>query len=657
MNGQNHDKDSTSQHDVEGVDSTATTLLGSPASAVVGTATTSIDYAAGEYTRHRQDDKKEHDLEYDTSEDEDGFTGEGEHLLAGDITATIDTNITHSANVDDLDPQPPSQPKADSKSNPVSWSSLPQKRQLAILTLSRLSEPLASTSLQSYIFYQLKTFHAPGASPPTDATVATQAGILAAAFTGAQMCTAVLWGRAADSERMGRKKVILVGLLGTSIGVLGFGFSSSFAQAVVWRAIGGALNGNIGVMRTMISEIVREKRFQSRAFLLLPMTFNVGVIIGPLLGGLLADPVGSYPWLFGKEYGGWLRMWPYALPSVVCAAFLSFSALGVILGLEETLEGLQGKPDYGLRFSSWVARTFGWSKRRSQEYQSLAAHEHAVQDFEMSAPHHSRQPSAIKKQKLPLSRIWTPNVVLTLLAHGCLAAHVGCFNNLWFVFLSTPRYTARSKNNDGDSTTIHLPKGYTPHAPFTFTGGLALPPPSIGTALAILGVIGISMQLLLYPRVSWRLGTVRSYRYSLLLFPISYTLAPYLAVIPSSSPAPHPASGGWIWTAITFLLLIQVTARTFSLPATAILVNNSCPHPSVLGTVHGIAQTVSSAARTVGPVLVGWGYGRGLEKGVVGAAWWGLAIWAVLGVVVGRWVREGSGHEIFLEGEVEEGKG
>jgi hypothetical protein len=37
-------------------------------------------------------------------------------------------------------------------------------------------------------------------------------------------------------------------------------------------------------MRTMISEIIKEKKFQSRAFLLLPMTFNVGVIVGPILG-------------------------------------------------------------------------------------------------------------------------------------------------------------------------------------------------------------------------------------------------------------------------------------------------------------------------------------------------------------------------------------
>ncbi len=46
----------------------------------------------------------------------------------------------------------------------------------------------------------------------------------------------------------------------TALSVLGFGFSKTYYQAMFFRTIGGALNGNIGVMRTMISEIVREKK-------------------------------------------------------------------------------------------------------------------------------------------------------------------------------------------------------------------------------------------------------------------------------------------------------------------------------------------------------------------------------------------------------------
>lgn len=75
--------------------------------------------------------------------------------------------------------------------------------------------------------------------------------MLQAGFTGAQFCTAIMWGRLADSERMGRKKVILVGLLGTAVGAVGFGFSGSFKIALCWRVVGGMLNGNIGVMRTV----------------------------------------------------------------------------------------------------------------------------------------------------------------------------------------------------------------------------------------------------------------------------------------------------------------------------------------------------------------------------------------------------------------------
>lgn len=78
------------------------------------------------------------------------------------------------------------------------------------------------------------------------------------AFAAAQLCTAMLWGR--FSDRGGRKRILLVGLSGTMLSCLGFGFSTCFWQALVFRMLGGALNGNVGVMRTMISEIVREKK-------------------------------------------------------------------------------------------------------------------------------------------------------------------------------------------------------------------------------------------------------------------------------------------------------------------------------------------------------------------------------------------------------------
>lgn len=116
---------------------------------------------------------------------------------------------------------------------PVTWRSLPHRRQLIILTLSRLSEPLVQTSLQvntfnsrlfesdeerrltqvqAYMFYQLKSFN----DKLPDSTIAAQAGLMASSFTGAQFLTAMMWGRISDSDRGGRKTVVLIGLFGTS---------------------------------------------------------------------------------------------------------------------------------------------------------------------------------------------------------------------------------------------------------------------------------------------------------------------------------------------------------------------------------------------------------------------------------------------------------
>lgn len=103
------------------------------------------------------------------------------------------------------------------------------------------------SSIRSYMYYQLKSFDA----SQSDAMISTKAGYMASAFMFAQFLTAIAWGKAADSEYFGRKKVLLIGLLGTGISSVGFGFSHSFWMAIGFRIAGGLLNGNVGVMRTV----------------------------------------------------------------------------------------------------------------------------------------------------------------------------------------------------------------------------------------------------------------------------------------------------------------------------------------------------------------------------------------------------------------------
>ncbi|KAH9885159.1 MFS general substrate transporter [Xylariomycetidae sp. FL2044] len=557
--------------------------------------------------------------------------------------ATIATRSTTSTS-SRASPQPS---KTESK-QVVGWRDLPRKEQLVVITLARLAEPLVQTSLQAYMFYQLRWFDP---SLP-DSVISSQAGILQASFTAAQFFTAMIWGRVADSSWAGRKTVILIGLFGTLISCLGFGFSTTFYQALFWRSLGGATNGNVGVLRTMISEIVREKKYQSRAFLLLPMTFNIGTIIGPVLGGVLSDPAGSYPDSFGNV--GFFLKFPYATPNIVSALILMIAFLLCWLLLEETHDSLRDKRDMGILVGRKIIRVF--RKRRNKvAYTPLHTRESSVSTIVEMSPLTPRQshdsPRLSSKRKhttyrrytttLPFRRIFTPNVTLTLIAHFCFAFHIGTFTSLWFVFLSTPAYNPSKPE---------LP-GFHPEPPFRFTGGLGLPPQSVGLAMALLGFIGISLQLFLYPRLSTRFGTLLSWRVSLFAFPVAYTLCPFLSIVPSTTAPPSQKTGAAIWLAIAGVLFVQVTGRTFAMPAQTILVNNCTPHPSVLGTVHGLGQSVSSLARTVGPILCGWLYGLGLSHGLVGGVFWGLAGVAMCNILVSYWVFEGDGHEIWLEGD------
>ncbi|PWY94717.1 MFS general substrate transporter [Aspergillus sclerotioniger CBS 115572] len=537
---------------------------------------------------------------------------------------------------------------------PVTWMSLPRKGQLALLGLCRVFDFLQIASLQAYMFYQLKSFD----ENLSDADVSTQAGILQGAFTAAQFATAIPWGRVADAEWGGRKFVLLVGLLGTSLSCLGVAFSTSFAQAVFWRSFGGAINGTVGIIRTMIAENVKEKKYHSRAFLILPIGFNIAALFGPVMGGMLADPVKAYPRLFGPDssFGGadgvqWLVRYPYALPMLANTIFLSFAAACVAIGLEETLEACKGKPGLGVFSMRILARGI----RAVVPSSSPLYHRLPFADYDEEGPLLNRRDiaesyemeekatkSTRQSRTLPFRRIWTKNVLCTLLAQAFFDFQMGAFNNLWLLFLSTPRYDA----NDPASPIQRLP--------FIFTGGLGMLPQSVGFATAILGVIGMLLQFTIYPSINGRLGTAKSYQYFLTLFPLAYAFAPYIALAPSSAPPPGQANGGWVWFSIIVVLFLQVTARTFTLPTSIILLNNCSPHPSVLGTIHGIGQSVSSAFRTIGPIFSGSWYGYGLEMGMVGFAWWLIALVSVFGCVAAIFVYEGSGHEVFLPGEEEE---
>ncbi|QVM08207.1 hypothetical protein D8B26_002900 [Coccidioides posadasii str. Silveira] len=182
--------------------------------------------------------------------------------------------------------------------------------------------------------------------------IALYAGAVTSAFTFAEFCAGVFWGRMSDT--LGRKPVLLMGLVGTAISMLLFGLASSLPVALLARALGGLLNGNIGVLQTTVAELVTEKEHQARAYSIMPFVWCLGSIIGPALGGALAQPCQNYPALFSGN--SIFAQYPFLLPNLVCVVILVVGITIGILFLEETHGEKKHQRDRGLEAGEWLMR-------------------------------------------------------------------------------------------------------------------------------------------------------------------------------------------------------------------------------------------------------------------------------------------------------------
>ncbi|KAK3079078.1 hypothetical protein LTS18_005794 [Coniosporium uncinatum] len=84
----------------------------------------------------------------------------------------------------------------------------------------------------------------------------------------------------------------------------------------------------------MITENSTPKT-QARAFSLFAFAGNLGIFIGPLVGGGLSKPADQIPGLFGRST--FLKQYPYALPTFVTGAFGVTAALVAFFFINETL--------------------------------------------------------------------------------------------------------------------------------------------------------------------------------------------------------------------------------------------------------------------------------------------------------------------------------
>src|ERR1700761_9470432 len=110
------------------------------------------------------------------------------------------------------------------------------------VAICRICEPIAFMSIFPYIYYMIESFHI----TDNDKRIALYAGMVTSAFALAEAMSSSIWGRLSD--KFGRKLIPLSGLAGTGLSMLVFGFARNLQTALIARALGGLLNGNIGVL-------------------------------------------------------------------------------------------------------------------------------------------------------------------------------------------------------------------------------------------------------------------------------------------------------------------------------------------------------------------------------------------------------------------------
>lgn len=504
---------------------------------------------------------------------------------------------------------------------PSFWT-LPNKDQIVYLVIVRITEPLAYSSISPYIYYMVRDF---GYDSPSE--IAVLVTLIMTSFPLGQALTAVGWGRFSDSR--GRKPALLLGLLGTALSITLFGTARNVYMAMLGRFLCGALNGNIGVLRTMIAELVGDKReYQTRAFAILPITFNIGTIVGPMIGGLLSDPAENFPALFG--WSNLLRRYPYLLPNLFPLPLMAIAFVSTLFFVQETGTNpgvwLPKSRDPGLQLGLKVKH---WLRSRSNQYESIPTDENPVRglspveliddddfpdncaaaapEIEVVPSHDSIDESSSPRSntKPSIRSVLTRPVKVTLAAYIVLMLHNPTFMQLFPVFLSTPRLGPDAHKNL-----------------IFFNGGLSMKTSEIGMIISVMGLAGVVLQLMIYPRLASRWGVARLHRIAILTYVPAYFCLPFLSFL--------PVSPEWLsFISATVIAAIYLMGRTFSIPPMAVLITNASPSKQVLGTVHGLTHSVTSIARTAGPFILGTIYSLGVKYNMIGLAWWVMTLIAV----------------------------
>lgn len=112
-----------------------------------------------------------------------------------------------------------------------------------------------------------------------------EVGLLFASFSVAQMIFSPILGRLSD--RIGRKPVIVISLVGSAVGSFITGAAGALWVLFLGRFIDGASGASVAVAQGAITDIAPPEQ-RARLLGMLGAAFGLGFVLGPALGGLAA---------------------------------------------------------------------------------------------------------------------------------------------------------------------------------------------------------------------------------------------------------------------------------------------------------------------------------------------------------------------------------
>ncbi|KAK4834611.1 hypothetical protein QYF36_025572 [Acer negundo] len=405
-----------------------------------------------------------------------------------------------------------------------------------------LASALPISSLFPFLYFMIRDFNI----AKREEDIGFYAGFVGSAFMFGRALTSVLWGVIAD--RYGRKPVIMFGIGAVVIFNTLFGLSTNFWMAISTRFLLGSLCGILGPMRAYASEVCR-KEYQALAMSIISTSWGVGLVIGPALGGFLAQPAEKYPNIFSKD--SLFGRFPYFLPCLIISVF----TLGVFFfcsSLPETIHIHDGFEEHDESYDVLEATDDSYEVLEGTLDESNMKEKEQI--IETRCP--SSQQSLLKNWPLMSS----------ILVYCVFQLHDMAYSEIFSLWAVSPR-----KN-----------------------GGLSYSTTDVGEVLAISGFGLLVFQLFLYPLTERKLGPVMISRIGAVLSIPLLSCYPLIAMLKGLSLTLLVNCASMLKN----VLCVSITTGLF-------LLQNRAVTQQQRGAANGISMSAMSLFKAVGPAAGG----------------------------------------------------